>query len=142
MSTTTENKDPHAGTPDSAEPLRKNKMMSRLLDALEAGDDIGHYGRLTFAMVACWLMDEKDVIKWLVNDDDFDYEEAQTMVQQVRSQGYSPPRPAKIRDWDTQQDFKILPEEFHPDDDANVYRDLDFPQELYDHIQDYHQRND
>jgi hypothetical protein len=32
--------------------LRRNAMMSHLLDALDRGDDIGHYGRLVFAMVA------------------------------------------------------------------------------------------
>jgi hypothetical protein len=33
------------------EDLRQSEMMSHLLDALEKGEDIGHYGRLTFAMV-------------------------------------------------------------------------------------------
>ena len=32
--------------------LRDSPMMAHLMDALEAGTDIGHYGRLTFAMVA------------------------------------------------------------------------------------------
>jgi hypothetical protein len=31
--------------------LRQNPMMSHLLDALQQGDDIGHYGRLVFATV-------------------------------------------------------------------------------------------
>ena len=30
--------------------LRSNDMMAHLLDALEHGKDIGHYGRLVFAM--------------------------------------------------------------------------------------------
>jgi len=37
---------------ESLEQLRRNDMMSHLLDALESGEDIGHYGRLVFAMVA------------------------------------------------------------------------------------------
>jgi len=36
----------------AVEELRKNDMMAHLLDALDAGNDIGHYGRLVFAMVA------------------------------------------------------------------------------------------
>ena len=31
--------------------LRKSEMMAHLLDALDRGKDIGHYGRLVFAMV-------------------------------------------------------------------------------------------
>jgi DNA primase large subunit len=30
-----------------AEDLRQSPMMSHLLDALDQGEDIGHYGRLT-----------------------------------------------------------------------------------------------
>ena len=36
----------------TVEDLRQSRMMSHLLDALDRGEDIGHYGRLTFAMVA------------------------------------------------------------------------------------------
>jgi hypothetical protein len=34
------------------EDLRQSTMMLHLLDALDRGEDIGHYGRLVFAMVA------------------------------------------------------------------------------------------
>ena len=34
------------------EALRENRMMARLLDSLDAGKDVGHYGRLVFAMIA------------------------------------------------------------------------------------------
>jgi hypothetical protein len=34
------------------EDLRRSPMMEHMLDALDEGEDIGHYGRLTFAMVA------------------------------------------------------------------------------------------
>ena len=33
------------------EDLRKSPIMSHVMDALENVEDIGHYGRLTFAMV-------------------------------------------------------------------------------------------
>ena len=35
----------------SQEQLRQSPMMAHLLDALDEGTDIGHYGKLTFAMV-------------------------------------------------------------------------------------------
>ena len=33
-------------------------MMAHLLDALESGTDVGHYGRLVFAMVARHCLDD------------------------------------------------------------------------------------
>ena len=46
----------HLPAPEDAmvalDELRKNGMMSHLLDALERGEDIGHYGRLVFVMIA------------------------------------------------------------------------------------------
>ena len=36
----------------AVEDLRKNGMMAHLLDSLDKGKDIGHYGRLVFTMVA------------------------------------------------------------------------------------------
>ncbi len=42
------------------EDLRQSEMMSHLLDALDKGEDIGHYGRLTFAMVAHHFLDKEE----------------------------------------------------------------------------------
>lgn len=125
----------------SLDTLRKNALMARLIEALEDGTDIGHYGRLTFCMVAAWLVDEETIVGALARDEDFTEDEARSMLKQVRDLGYSPPRPAKIRDWDSQQDFQMLPAELNPDDDANVYADLEFPDALYEQIRDYHDRN-
>jgi hypothetical protein len=47
------------------EDLRQSPMMSHLLDALERGEDIGHYGRLTFAIVAHHFMDRNELVEWL-----------------------------------------------------------------------------
>jgi hypothetical protein len=38
--------------------LRKNEMMAHLMDALSQGQDIGHYGRLAFVMVARHFLSE------------------------------------------------------------------------------------
>ena len=71
--------------------LRKNDMMRHLLDALERGEDIGHYGRLVFAMVARHFMDEDELVRWLCKDEKFSDEEAGALCQQVKSRGYNPP---------------------------------------------------
>ena len=54
--------------PMAVDELRNNAMMSHLLDALEDGTDIGHYGRLVFAMVAHHFMDTDEVADWLSKD--------------------------------------------------------------------------
>ena len=43
--------------------LRDSPMMAHLLDALEAGTDVGHYGRLTFAMIARHFLDEDELVR-------------------------------------------------------------------------------
>src|SRR6185437_5400504 len=50
--------------------LRKSPMMAHLLDALNDGKDIGHYGRLTFVMVARHFMDEEDLVTLLSRQPD------------------------------------------------------------------------
>lgn len=116
--------------------LKKNGMMAHLIDALHDGKDIGHYGRLTFTMVARHFMDDKDLAKLLAQDKDENEAEAAALVQQVRQAGYNPPGRAKIREWQSKQDFPILPGD---DPDAgNVYQDLDFPAGVYDDIEHYH----
>src|SRR5215216_5473696 len=52
----------------SLEALRKNGMMNRLLEALDKGKDIGHYGRLVFAMVARHFIEEEELIELLQQD--------------------------------------------------------------------------
>ena len=52
------------------EVLRKNGMMAHLLDALESGKDIGHYGRLVFAMVARHFLGEDELLSYLQKNPD------------------------------------------------------------------------
>lgn len=122
------------------EDLRRNHMMTHLLDALDDKKDIGHYGRLVFAIVGRHFLDEDDLVKRLANDRDFSEEDARDLVSQVRERGYSPPRRDTLLEYQQKQDFPILPNADDPDE-GNVYRDLDFPQEVYDHIGEYrHQK--
>jgi DNA primase large subunit len=67
--------------------LRQSEMMSHLLDALDKGEEIGHYGRLTFAMVAHHFLDKEEVVEWLSKDGDTDEDKARALVQQVEERG-------------------------------------------------------
>jgi hypothetical protein len=123
----------------AVEDLRKNEMMANLLDALEAGKDVGHYGRLVFAMVSRHFLSEDEVIGYLEKDKDFGAEEARALYQQVQGRDYSPPKREKILEWQKEQDFPIIPNPDDPDA-GNVYRDLQFPDQVYEHISGYHEQ--
>lgn len=117
--------------------LRKSTMMAHLLDALDAGEDIGHYGRLTFAMVAHHFLSEDELITWLQKDPDMSEAEAKALVLQVQGKDYNPPKRDRILEWQKQQDFPICPTPDDPDT-CNVYRDLQFPEQVYEHISEYY----
>lgn len=116
--------------------LRDSAMMAHLLDALEAGTDIGHYGRLTFAMVARHFMDEDELIRLLGSQPDHDEHDARVLLLQVKERDYNPPKRQRILQWQEQQEFQICPT---PDDpnSCNVYRELRFPDGIYENIEDY-----
>jgi hypothetical protein len=118
------------------EALRKDSMMGHLLDSLEAGKDIGHYGRLVFAMVARHFLPEDEVVGYLTRDQDFSEEQAEVMMRQVESRDYNPPKRERILEWQGQQEFPILP---NPEDAdcGNLYRNLKFPEAVYEHIGQY-----
>ena len=119
--------------------LRKSEMMAHLLDALKDGQDIGHYGRLVFAMVGRHFLDEDELVGWLKKDKDFSEEDARALYLQVQGRDYSPPKRERILEWQAQQDFPICP---NPDDPSacNVYRDLQFPEEVYQNISEYYEQ--
>jgi hypothetical protein len=116
--------------------VRQSEMMSHLLGALDNGEDIGHYGRLTFAMVTHHFLDKEELVEWLSKDSDTDEKEASALVQQVEERGYNPPKRERILEWQKQQDFPICPNPDDPDA-CNVYRELDLPEEIFENIQDY-----
>jgi hypothetical protein len=119
--------------------LRKNDMMAHLLDSLEAGKDIGHYGRLVFAMVARHFLSDNELVKLLAKDRGFGGEEARTLVAQVQSRDYNPPKREKILQFLEQQKFPICPDAENPDA-CNVYKDLQFPEGVYAKINEYYQQ--
>jgi len=119
--------------------LKKSEMMTHLLDALNSGDDIGHYGRLTFAMVARHFLSETELIKYLRKDPGCDEAEAKALVKQVQGKDYNPPKRDRILEWQQHQDFPICPNSDDPDS-CNVYKDLTFPDEVYEHITSYYEQ--
>jgi len=120
------------------EDLRKNAMMAHLLDALDDGKDIGHYGRLVFTIVARHFVDEDELVTLLRKDTDVNEGKARGLVRQVADADYSPPAADTIRGYEEKQDFPILADPDDPDA-GNVYVDLDFPESVYDSISSYHE---
>ena len=116
--------------------LREDSMMAHLLDALERGEDVGHYGRLVFAMIARHFLSDDEVIAELTKDRDVSEEEARQMLVQVEGRDYSPPRRERILEWQAEQQFSIIPNQHDPDC-GNVYKTLRFPKETYSHIGHY-----
>jgi DNA primase large subunit len=116
--------------------LSDSPMMAHLLDALEAGTDIGHYGRLTFAMIARHFLQEDELIKLLARQPEQDEEKARSLLLQVSGRDYNPPKRERILEWQADQDFPICPT---PDDpnSCNVYRELRFPENVYENIGEY-----
>jgi hypothetical protein len=121
------------------EDLRQSPMMAHMLDALDNGEDIGHYGRLVFAMIGRHFVSDDELVELLSKDHDADEQEIRAMVQQVEEKGYSPPRREKILQFQEQQDFRICPNPDDPDA-CNVYNDLQFPDEVYESIQEYQEK--
>lgn len=118
--------------------LRQSPMMAHLLDALEAGTDIGHYGRLTFVMVARHFLEVDDMVALLVNQPEMDEKAARMLILQVQERDYNPPQRQKVLEWQAQQEFPICPT---PDDPngCNVYRDLQFPEGVYEHVEHFYE---
>ncbi|HEY6582299.1 MAG TPA: hypothetical protein VIZ60_14370 [Rubrobacter sp.] len=121
------------------EDLRQSPMMAHMLDALNNGEDIGHYGRLVFAMIGRHFVSDDELVGLLTKDHDADEQEIRAMVQQVEEKGYSPPRREKILEFQNQQDFQICPNPDDPDA-CNVYNELQFPDEVYESIQQYQEK--
>jgi hypothetical protein len=117
--------------------LNRSRMMAHLLGALEAGTDVGHYGRLVFAMVALHFLDEADLIDLLASQPGQDETQARALVLQVKAHDYGPPTRERILEWQAHQQFPIIPNADDPDA-GNLYRDLKFPDGVYEHINEYY----
>ncbi len=116
--------------------LRDSPMMAHLLEALEKGQDIGHYGRLTFVMVARHFLSEDEMVKLLEKQPGMDEKEARAQVLSVKARDYNPPKRERILQWMERQDFPICPNPEDPNG-CNVYRELQFPDGIYEQIDEF-----
>lgn len=121
--------------------LRKDSMMAYLLDSLQQGRDIGHYGRLVFAITARHFISHESLMTWLSRDSDFNELKAKALIRQVEEHGYNPPKRERILEWQAEQEFPILPNPQDPDC-GNLYRSLKFPDAIYEHIEEYQERKE
>jgi hypothetical protein len=61
------------------------------------------------------------------------------MVRTVIDTGYSPPSREKILEFQSRQEYPIIENPEDPDA-GNVYKHLQFPNDVYDHIEHYHEQ--
>jgi len=113
-------------------------MMAHLLESLEKGQDIGHYGRLVLVMVGRHFMTEEELIQELTKDPDFDEQQARSLLKQVEAKGYNPPKRERVIEWMGKQSFPICPDT-EDAQQCNVYRNLEFPKEIYDRISEFYE---
>jgi hypothetical protein len=113
--------------------------MAHLLGALEKKKDIGQYGRLVFAMVGRHFLDKDELVQILQKNPNFSEVQARALVNQVSSRDYNPPKREKIMQFQAEQEFPICPDA--DDSDAcNLYRNLKFPDGVYEKIAEYHEQ--
>lgn len=118
--------------------MEDSPMMANLHKALTSGKDVGHYGRLVFAMVARHFMDEGKVVDLLAKQPGQDEAQARALVEQVVARDYNPPRRERILEWQSQQDFVLCPNSDDPNA-CNLYSELRFPESVYDNINEYYE---
>ncbi len=90
-------------------------------------------------MVAHHFLNEDEVVEYLQKDPDISETEARSLYRQVQSKDYNPPKRDRILAWQQQQDFPICPNPDDPDA-CNVYKDLNFPDQVYEHIAEYYEQ--
>jgi len=119
--------------------LQQSPMMRHLIDALDRGEDIGHYGRLVFVMVGRHFLSDDELVEHLTKDPDCDEQKARMLIKQVDARGYNPPKRERILEWMAQQEFPICQD---PQDRGacNVYKNLNFPPEVYEKISSFYEQ--
>jgi len=138
MSQTRQDTQKTAKSKSGQDKLRNSPMMVHLLDALQAGTDIGHYGRLTFVMVARHFLSDDEIITLLSKQPEHNDVEARALLRQVSERDYNPPKRERILEWQSQQDFPICPTPDQPGT-CNVYSELQFPNGIYNNISEFHE---
>lgn len=137
MNTNNSTRGPGGGPDDlRSDCMEDSPMMAHLLEAMKSDQDVGEYGRLTFAIVARHFLEEEELVELLAKQPGFNEQAAQALLLQVTERDYNPPKRERILEWQSQQEFPICP---NPQDPGacNLYRELRFPQEIYDRIDDF-----
>jgi hypothetical protein len=78
-------------------------------------------------------LSEQELFSWLTKDKDCVEGKARNLLEQVKQRNYNPPRKERVLEWISKQGFPICP---NPEnlDSCNLYRNLEFPEEVYEHI--------
>lgn len=119
--------------------LAKDPMMKHLMESLNEGKSIEEYGRLVFTMTSRHFLDKDEVVNWLSKDPEIDEKQAAGLLEQVNSRNYNPPSRNRVMEWMNKQGFPICDNPDDPDA-CNVYKYLDFPDEVYEHINQYREQ--
>jgi hypothetical protein len=99
-------------------------------------EELQKNGMMAFAMVARHFLTPEELVAMLTKDSDFSESQAKLLVRQVEGKDYNPPKRDRVLAWQKEQEFPICPNPEDPDS-CNVYKDLNFPDHVYEHIQDY-----
>ena len=74
----------------SVEGLQQSPMTHHLLDTLDWGEDINHYGRLALAIVPHHFAERDELVEWLSNDGNPNENQARALAQQAEERAYNP----------------------------------------------------
>ena len=118
--------------------LQQSPTMARLIRDLESGSDIGHYGQFVFITAARHFIDDDAITELIAKQPDMTEERANAMVLQISEKGYNPPKREKILDFQKEQDYPIIENPDDPDA-GNLYRELHFPETVYEEINHYYE---
>lgn len=118
---------------DEASSLCRSPMMSRLLNAMLAGEDVGDHGRFVFLSVARHFLPEHEIVELFAAQPGFNDRRAKACLLSVQNHNLRVPTKAEIADWQKNQSFALLPEsELAGSED--IYRELEFPEGEYGDI--------
>lgn len=133
---------PHARTSNNdtyrSDDLRNSPTMARLLEALKQGTDIGHNGQFVFISAARHFLKEEEIVRLLSKQPDMDAEKARAQYLHIAERGYNPPGRERILQMQAQQEYPIIEKPEDPDS-GNLYRELRFPEDVYEDINEYYE---
>lgn len=138
MGATTQRRRASSPKENQTDALRRSPTMARMLDAMEESVDIGHYGQFMFATVARHFMDEDKIVDLLAQQPGFDEPKARALFEHVEERNYNPPQRERILEHQARGGFQIIPNPQDPDG-GNLYRELDFPETVYEDINHYYE---